>query len=64
MTKEGSTKIVNFITQALGEKSGFPKMETRWKPLGIMTSVVSGSFHFGETPMWFQLGFHTWKQSN
>ena len=25
----------------LGEKSGFPKMETCWKPQGIVTSVVS-----------------------
>ena len=26
---------------SLGEKSGFPKMETCWKPQGIVTSVVS-----------------------
>ena len=31
--------VVDNIT--LGEKSGFLKMETCWKPQGIVTSVVS-----------------------
>ena len=48
-------------------KYGFPGRKKaifqKWKPLGIVTSVVSRSFHLGETPMWFPLGFHTWKQS-
>ena len=38
-------------------------METCWKPRGIVASVISPQFHFGETPMCFPLGFQTWKQS-
>ena len=38
-------------------------METCWKPLGIVTSVVSAEFPFQGNPMWFPLGFYTWKQS-
>ena len=31
----------SIVHLALGEKSVFPKMETCWKPLGIVTSEVS-----------------------
>ena len=35
---------------SLGEKGGFRKMETSWKPLGIVSSVVSPYFH--TLPRW------------
>ena len=37
-------------TDSLGEKIGFPKMETCWKPQGIVTSVVSPQFPFLGNP--------------
>ena len=48
---------------SLGKKSGFPIMGTLWKPLKSWHQKFPRSFHFEETPMWFPLGFHTWKQS-
>ena len=36
-----SPALKYFVSYTLGEKSGFPKMETCWKPQGIVTSVVS-----------------------
>ena len=38
----------------------------KWKPggnLGTWHQYLSRSFHFGETPLWFPLGFRTWKHS-
>ena len=44
-------------THSLGEKSSFPKMKTSWKPLGIVTSVVSLYFPFQGNPYVLSIRF-------